>query len=101
MFPRSRNAVRPARSSPHRRRVRPAVEALEDRTVPAVFAPLASATDGSISDPGLPTSLRETILAANGNGQDDVINLEAGTYRLTVRNLGGQENAAATGDLDL
>src|SRR5262249_46714984 len=41
------------------------------------------------------------VMAATGNGQDDVITLQAGVYRLTVTNTNGQENAAAQADLDL
>ena len=44
-------------------------------------------------------SLREAVIAANTNGQDDEIILLAGTYRLTL--AGAFEEAAATGDLNL
>jgi hypothetical protein len=95
MFRLFRNSVRLARGLPNRRRVRPSVEALEGRLVPANFAPTV------FSDSG-PGSLRAAVIAANTNGQDDVITLAAGTYQLTIQNTGsGQENAAATGDLDL
>ena len=78
------------------RRFRPALDVLEDRLAPAVFNASASAPDGA------PGSLRAAVIAANGNGQDNVINLQAGLYRLTIPNASGQqENAAATGDLDL
>jgi uncharacterized repeat protein (TIGR01451 family)/CSLREA domain-containing protein len=43
-------------------------------------------------------SLREAVIAANGNSEADSINLPAGTYVLT-RN--GQDQNAAAGDLDL
>ena len=71
------------------------LENLERRDVPAVFSPLATTPDGA------PGSLRDAVIQANGNGQDNVINLSAGTYQLTLTNLSGQENAAKTGDLDL
>ena len=52
MFRLWRNAVRPAKGSPNRRRVRPAVEALEDRTVPStiVVTTLSDAGAGSLRD---------------------------------------------------
>src|SRR6516225_9748921 len=78
-----------------RARLRPQLEVLEDRLAPAVFAPLAATPDGA------PGSLRADIIAANSNGQDNVINLQADFYKLTLENVAGQENAAATGDLDL
>jgi hypothetical protein len=77
------------------RRVRPCLEALEDRRVPAVINPLPSTPDGA------PGSLRADIIAANSNGQDNTIILQQGHYLLTLPNTAGQENAAATGDLDL
>ena len=68
---------------------------LEDRRLLATFNPLASAADGS------PNSLRAAIIQADSNNQDDTINLQTGTYKLTLANVAGQENAGATGDLDL
>jgi CSLREA domain-containing protein len=44
-------------------------------------------------------SLREAIIAANGNDQADTITLGNGTYTLTLTGAG--EDAAATGDLDV
>jgi CSLREA domain-containing protein len=44
-------------------------------------------------------SLREAIIAANGQSGTDTIILSAGTYDLSI--LGAGENAAATGDLDV
>jgi hypothetical protein len=97
MFHLWRNAVRPARRAPNRRRVRPAIEALEDRTLPANLAPTIF-TDGAAGT----GSLRDAVLTANSNGEDNVITLQGGTYQLTLQNgAAGQENAAATGDLDL
>jgi len=44
-------------------------------------------------------SLREAVVAANGSPGSDVITLPAGTYTLTI--AGANEDAAATGDLDM
>ncbi len=83
------------------RRARPQVEPLEDRTVPTKFFPAPGTPDGAAG------SLRADIITANGNGVNDGIFLDAGTYALTVLNLNNatannlQENAAATGDLDV
>jgi hypothetical protein len=82
---------KPARKSPLRR---PWFEALETRLTPAAFNPLPGAADGAAG------SLRAAVIAANGNGQDNTINLQAGQYNLSLANT-TQENAAATGDLDL
>src|SRR5262249_23166165 len=70
-------------------------ELLEDRRLLATFHPLASAPDGS------PQSLRAAIIAANANGQDNTIILQAGNYKLTIPNSAGHENAAAQGDVNL
>jgi hypothetical protein len=50
---------------------------------------------------GSPNSLRAAIQAANVNGQDCLIQLQAGTYTLTIKNTNGQEDNAAEGDLDI
>src|SRR5262245_22850697 len=89
---------RPFRAAPKSRRPARAplsVEALETRLAPAAFAASAAAADGAAG------SLRAAIIAANGNGQDDVITLTGDTYQLSVANTAGQENAARQGDLDL
>jgi CSLREA domain-containing protein len=44
-------------------------------------------------------SLREAIIAANAAPGDDVVTLPSGTYNLTL--AGANEDAAATGDLDI
>ena len=44
-------------------------------------------------------SLREAIIAANTNGEDDILILPIGTYSLTRNGAG--ENESATGDLDI
>src|SRR5687768_9955254 len=76
--------------------IRRAVESLESRTLLASFYPLTTAADGALN------SLRAAVIASNGNNQNDTINLKSGRYELTIPNVGGlQENAAATGDLDL
>ena len=46
-------------------------------------------------------SLREAIIAANANGENDVINLPEGVYNLTISSGGATEDAAASGDLDV
>jgi probable HAF family extracellular repeat protein len=53
---------------------------------------------GGIAD-GAAGSLREAISAANVNGQDDIINLAAGTY--TIGLAGSGEDANVSGDFDL
>jgi hypothetical protein len=83
------------RAKARRGRVWLAVEALEPRTVPATFRPLASAPDGAAA------SLRADIIRANGNHQNNIIRLQAATYNLALANTAGQDNGAATGDLDL
>jgi hypothetical protein len=84
----------PRRPSPVRRRMM--IEALEDRLVPTTFNALPGAADGAAG------SLRAAVIAANGNGQDNTIQLQSGLYQLSLGNAGTkQENAAATGDLDV
>src|SRR5262249_361275 len=70
-------------------------EAREDGRLRGRLAPVPTAADGAAD------SLRAAIIAANGNGEDDVITLSAGVYKLTIPYNGGPENAAALGDLDL
>ena len=84
-------------AAPRRRwtRTRPRLEALEDRRLLATFNPLPSAADGSTG------SLRAAIIQANANGQDNTINLDVGTYPLTITNTAGHESAATQGDLNL
>src|SRR5262249_55107050 len=69
------------------------VEQLEDRCLPATLTP-TTFTDGL----GI-GSLRDAILRANGNSQNNTIQLTAGTYNLSLAGRG--ENAGTTGDLDL
>ncbi|EMI20625.1 hypothetical protein RMSM_02457, partial [Rhodopirellula maiorica SM1] len=61
----------------------------------AVFAPSPTAVDGAID------SLRDAIIQANQNSEDDTIELDAGLYLLSLENVAGQENTASSGDLDL
>jgi hypothetical protein len=73
------------------------LEALEDRTLPANLAPTIFTDGGAGSG-----SLRDAVITANTNNEDNVITLQGGTYQLTLQNgAAGQENAALTGDLDL
>lgn len=53
--------------------------------------------DGCLSDD---CSLREAVIAANSTADLDVILLSAGTYELSIPNASGDEDQAATGDLD-
>src|SRR5690242_9964558 len=80
-----------------RARVRssPRLECPEGRRLLATFNPLASVADGS------PGSLRDAIIQADSNGQDNTIVLQEGVYVLTVPNQRGEDNGAAQGDLDL
>ena len=86
------------RQQPRRRSAACSVEQLEDRTVPSTITPTIF-TDSAVAGSG---SLRAAIIAANAAPGHDIINIQlaSGTYELTIPNVGGQENAAATGDLD-
>ena len=50
---------------------------------------------------GSSNSLRHAIQMANASGQNCTIQLQAGTYTLTIQNSNGQDNTAAEGDLDI
>ena len=57
-------------------------------------------TNDVVDDSDGVTSLREAIIEANSTPEDDTIQLTAGaTYNLTI--AGSDEDAAATGDLDI
>src|SRR5262245_24718897 len=84
-----------------------ALEALEDRSVPATFIVNTtldtvdiSPGDGLARDSAGNTSLRAAIMEANALAGADAIALQPGaTYSLTL--IGPDEDAAATGDLDI
>jgi hypothetical protein len=72
---------------------------LERRCVPATITP-TTFDDGGMGS----GSLRDAVLQFNADTgtDDDIIQLEAGTYSLTIRNTGGRhETAGLTGDLNL
>jgi hypothetical protein len=78
---------------------RPAVEVLERRWVPTTLIPTTFADGGLGSG-----SLRDAVLQFNADAgtDDDIIQLLAGTYTLTIRNSGGHhETAGLEGDLNL
>jgi len=78
---------------------RPAVEVLEGRWVPTTLMPTTFADGGLGSG-----SLRDAVLQFNADAgtDDDIIQLLAGTYTLTIRNIGGHhETAGLEGDLNL
>ncbi|MGE3806663.1 MAG: choice-of-anchor Q domain-containing protein, partial [Gemmataceae bacterium] len=70
----------------------PKLEELESRFAPAGYNP--DVFTDSVSG----NTLRNAILQANGNGQDNVITLGAGVYSLT---LTGRDDAGLMGDLDI
>src|SRR6516164_2930859 len=78
---------------------RPAIEFLERRCVPTTLTP-TTCLDGGLGS----GSLRDAVLQFNADTgtDDDTIQLEAGTYALTIPNVGGRhETAGLTGDLNL
>src|SRR5260370_27479759 len=88
-------------SSPKKQpyRTRLLVEPLEDRCVPTTFTPTTFA-DGVLGS----GSLRDAVLQFNADtgSDDDIIQLQAGTYALTIVNTGGQhETAGLEGDLNI
>ena len=87
-----------SRHQPSSRR-RLLLEPLEDRCVPTTLTPTTFA-DGVLGS----GSLRDAVLQFNadaGSG-DDTIQLQAGTYTLTIQNAGGHhETAGLTGDLNI
>jgi hypothetical protein len=79
--------------------LRPFVEVLEGRWVPTTLTP-TTFLDGGLGS----GSLRDAVLQFNADTgtADDIIQLEAGTYALTIRNAGNRhETAGLTGDLNL
>src|SRR5262249_57652268 len=94
--------TRRVRTGKHRPRsgMRPLVETLEDRLVPAVFN-VNSTVDILAPTPGVVT-LRSAIQAANAisDPAGNFINLTiAGTYKLTIPGTGEDNNV--TGDFDI
>jgi hypothetical protein len=72
---------------------------LEDRCVPTTLTPTTFADGGLGSG-----SLRDAVLQFNADTgtDDDIIQLAAGTYTLSIRNAGGHhETAGLTGDLNV
>lgn len=91
-------ALMRARRNPARRRgVRLAFEGLERRDVPAIYAPLAAAADGTGN------SLRAAVIQANESRElTHTFQLEAGVYTLSVANgPSGSDDDSLRGDLDL
>jgi uncharacterized repeat protein (TIGR01451 family) len=79
-----------------RRKFFPALEPLEERTVPAIFN-VTSLADSNVVGSG---SLRRAISDANSTPGTNQINiLTAGVYQLTLN--GANEDNNATGDLDI
>ena len=81
------------------RSFRPFIEFLELRCVPTTVTPTTFA-DGVLGS----GSLRDAVLQfnADASSDDDIIQLLAGTYHLTIQNAGGRhETAGLTGDLNL
>ena len=99
LFRDTRDRLRPAGPP---RRVRPRLEALEDRVTPATFATTTFA-DG-VTGGGTVATLRDAVLAANQDaGTDtDTIQLSAGTYTLSIINVGNSHDTfGKQGDLNI
>jgi hypothetical protein len=90
---------RKSRKSRPERPTRLTLEALEDRTLPSTI-PVTSFTDSNVAGAG---SLRDAILQANADSgtATDIIQLQAGTYSLTLQSSGGRTNSAQTGALNI
>jgi CSLREA domain-containing protein len=73
-------------------------QADDDAAIQATFVVTKTADTRDGSCDANDCSLREAVIDANADPGDDIITLPAGTYLLT---LGGSENAAAAGDLDI
>jgi hypothetical protein len=89
------------RSSPPTpwRRVSLTLEVLEGRLTPTI---INVTTTLDVVDPNdRLISLREAIDQANADPPGDVIQLQAGTYTLTIANAVGHETANASGDLNI
>src|SRR5262249_1285317 len=78
---------------------RPALEGLEDRLAPAIFnvntfADVVDFTDTRVS-------LREAIHLANVSQGEDVIQLQAGVYNMTIPNEVANPDPNATGSFEV
>jgi predicted outer membrane repeat protein len=74
------------------------VEALEERSVPAVFN--VNSLQDILTPPKGVVTLRSAIEAANATPGNNTINLDvAGTYKISL--IGAQEDNNATGDFDI
>ena len=88
----------PSRPAGLSRRVRPRLEALEDRVTPSTFTTTTFADDGTAG------SLRGALTQADADAgtATDTIQLQAGTYQLTIANAAGRhEQGNAQGDLNV
>src|SRR6516164_861756 len=84
----NRHVTRPIRKAPHR--FRPAVEALEDRRVPATFTVTNSRDDGSAG------SLRWAVNQANAASEASTIvfdNVDTITLNGSLRTRGDRQNS--------
>jgi hypothetical protein len=89
---------RRAWAKPKSRRLRPSVEQMEERCVPAVFS-VNSTADILHPPPGVVT-LRSAIEAANATPGSNTIKLTvAGTYKITIPPSGSDDNTS--GDFDI
>ncbi len=85
-----------------RRRIVPTLDYLEDRTLLSANFTITNLADGVTgSATNSNSTLRDAIIAANQDTGTDTINLQAGTYTLSLANTAGHENASATGDLNI
>lgn len=85
-------------TTPVRRRFKPSIESLEDRSVPATFTVTTFADVVNPADDATAVSLREAISKANALPGADTIRLPAGTYKI---GLVGSDNTNARGDFDV
>src|SRR6516164_9594448 len=95
-------AFPPARPAGLPRRARPSLEALEDRINPSTFTPTMF-TDG-VTGGGTVATLRDAVLAANQDTgtATDTIQLSAGTYTLSIINVGNSHDTfGKQGDLNI
>jgi predicted outer membrane repeat protein len=92
---------------PRSRIARPDVLTLESRIVPTHVFTINSFTDGVVANPGAGTALtsdgritlRSAIMEENAEGGGGAVIIPAGSYTLSL--TGSNEDAGATGDLDI